>query len=146
MAERVAPARLRGAIRGPSPWRTARETLRGSGLFGALIVLVATLSAAFAPWVAPYDPVALDPPARLLGPTAEHLLGTDQYGRDTLSRIVHGGRASLSVAAAATLFALLVGGTLGVLAAYYRGWVDGLIMRLTDVLLSFPAILVAIAL
>ena len=132
--------------RGHARWRTVRATLSGAGAVGGLVVLVVALAAIFAPWVAPYDPVALDPPARLLGPTTEHWLGTDQYGRDTLSRIVYGGRASLSVAAASTLFALLVGGTLGVLAAFYRGWVDGLIMRVTDVLLSFPAILLAIAL
>lgn len=125
---------------------SVRVALSGAGGFGAVIIVVAVLAAVFAPWVAPYDPVALDPPARLLGPTREHLLGTDQYGRDTLSRIIYGGRSSLSVAAASTLFALLVGGTLGVLAAYYRGWVDGLIMRVTDILLSFPAILLAIAL
>jgi peptide/nickel transport system permease protein len=125
---------------------SVRVALSGAGGFGAVIIVVAVLAAVFAPWVAPYDPVALDPPARLLGPTREHLLGTDQYGRDTLSRIIYGGRSSLSVAAASTLFALLVGGTLGVLAAYYRGWVDGLIMRVTDILLSFSAILLAIAL
>ncbi len=132
--------------RGRVRWRTVRATFSGAGGVGGIIVLVVTLAAVFAPWVAPYDPVGLDPPARLLGPTAEHWLGTDQYGRDTLSRIIYGGRASLSVAAASTLFALLIGGTLGVLAAFYRGWVDGLIMRVTDVLLSFPAILLAIAL
>lgn len=126
--------------------RALRVAFGGAGGVGAAIVAVVTLAAVFAPWVAPYDPVALNPPARLQGPSAENLLGTDQYGRDTLSRIVYGGRASLSVAGASTLFALLVGGTLGVLAGFYRGWVDGLIMRVTDVLLSFPAILLAIAL
>jgi len=135
--------RGRGSARRRHPLLVA---FSGAGGVGAAIVLMAVLSAVFAPWVAPYDPVALDPPARLLGPTREHLLGTDQYGRDTLSRIVYGGRSSLSVAAASTLFALLVGGTMGVLAGYYRGWVDGLMMRVTDVLLSFPAILLAIAL
>lgn len=127
-------------------WQTLRHAFSGAGGLGAIIVVVAALAAIFAPWVAPYDPVALDPPARLLGPTAEHWLGTDQYGRDTLSRVIYGGRASLSVAAAATLFALFVGSALGVLAAYYRGWLDAVIMRVTDVLLSFPAILLAIAL
>ena len=141
-AELDRPELSRGRVR----WRTFRAAFSGAGAVGGVIVLLVTLAAVFAPWVAPYDPVLLDPPARLLGPTAEHWLGTDQYGRDTLSRIVYGGRASLSVAAASTLFALLVGGTLGVLAAFYRGWVDGLIMRITDVLLSFPAILLAIAL
>ncbi len=126
--------------------RALRVAFGGAGGVGAAIVAVVTLAAVFAPWVAPYDPVALNPPARLQGPSAENLLGTDQYGRDTLSRIVYGGRASLSVAGASTLFALLVGGALGVLAGFYRGWFDGLIMRVTDVLLSFPAILLAIAL
>ncbi len=139
-------AELATATRGSTRWRTVRAAFSGAGAVGGFIVLVVTFAAMFAPWVAPYDPVALDPPARLLGPTTEHWLGTDQYGRDTLSRMIYGGRASLSVAAASTLFALLVGGTLGVLAAFYRGWVDGLIMRVTDVLLSFPAILLAIAL
>lgn len=146
MADVPVNRRLAVDRRGPSSWRTLRRSLRGAGGVGAVIVVLMTLAAILAPWVSPYDPVTLDPPARLLGPTTEHLLGTDQYGRDTLSRIIYGGRASLSVAAASTLFALLFGGTLGVLAAFYRGLVDGLIMRVTDVLLSFPAILLAIAL
>lgn len=139
-------ASVASARRGRLGGRALRHAFSGAGALGAFIVTVAVAAAVFAPWVAPYDPVALDPPARLLGPTGEHWLGTDQYGRDTLSRVIYGGRASLSVAAAATLFALLVGSTLGVLAAYYRGWLDVVIMRVTDVLLSFPAILLAIAL
>ncbi|MDZ7801931.1 MAG: ABC transporter permease [Trueperaceae bacterium] len=123
-----------------------RKLLLGTGGLGLLVVLVATVAALAAPWVAPYDPIALEPGARLQGPSPEHWLGTDQYGRDTLSRIVYGGRSSLSVAFAATGFALLVGGVLGVLAGFYRGAMDMVIMRITDVLLSFPAILLAIAL
>ncbi|MDZ7706678.1 MAG: ABC transporter permease [Trueperaceae bacterium] len=124
----------------------ARRLLLGVGGIGLLLVLAAVVAAVAAPWVAPYDPIALNPPARLQGPTPQHWLGTDQYGRDTLSRIVFGGRASLSVAFAATSFALLVGGSLGALAGFYRGVTDAVIMRVTDVLLSFPAILLAIAL
>lgn len=144
MAEQVA-----ASVREREPGRLAvlaRRFGRGAGTLGLAVVLLAVLGAVFAPWLAPYDPVALDPAARLQGPSWEHLLGTDQYGRDTFSRILYGGRSSLSVAGAATLFALLVGGTLGVLSGYYRGWVDVLIMRITDILLSFPAILLAIAL
>jgi peptide/nickel transport system permease protein len=118
----------------------------GAGGVGLVFVVLAVVAAVAAPWLAPYDPIALNPPARLQGPSALHWLGTDQYGRDTLSRIVHGGRASLSVAFAATIFALLVGGTLGALAGFYLGALDTAIMRFTDVLLSFPAILLAIAL
>lgn len=118
----------------------------GAGLAGALIVLLAVFGALLAPWVAPYSPIALNPAHRLQGPSANHWLGTDQYGRDTLSRVIHGGRISLAVAASATLLSLLVGGLLGLISGYYRGWLDIAIMRLTDVLLSFPAILLAIAL
>lgn len=118
----------------------------GAGITGAIIVLAALLAAVFAPLVAPYDPIALNPAARLQGPSVEHLLGTDQYGRDTFSRILYGGRSSLAVAGASVLVAFLAGGLLGLLSGYYRGWLDVLIMRLTDVLLSFPAILLAIAL
>lgn len=134
-----APGRGRGG-------RSLRRLLLAPAGLGLLVVVAAVLAAVAAPWLAPYDPVALDPVARLQGPSAQHLLGTDQYGRDTLSRIVWGGRSSLAVAFAATGFALLVGGGLGVVAGYYRGVSDTLIMRLTDVLLSFPAILLAIAL
>jgi len=124
----------------------ARRLIMGAGGVGLVFVVLAVVAAVAAPWLAPYDPIALNPPARLQGPSALHWLGTDQYGRDTLSRIVHGGRASLSVAFAATIFALLVGGTLGALAGFYLGALDTAIMRFTDVLLSFPAILLAIAL
>ncbi len=134
---------------GAPPGRTAeiaRRLVLGVGGIGLVLVVAAVVAAVAAPWVAPYDPIALNPPARLQGPTPQHWLGTDQYGRDTLSRIVFGGRASLSVAFAATGFALLVGGSLGALAGFYRGVTDAVIMRVTDVLLSFPAILLAIAL
>jgi peptide/nickel transport system permease protein len=124
----------------------ARRVVLGVGGIGLLLVVAATVAAVAAPLVAPYDPVALNPAARLQGPTPEHWLGTDQYGRDTLSRIIYGGRSSLSVAFAATGFALLVGGALGAVAGFYRGVADAAIMRVTDVLLSFPAILLAIAL
>ena len=113
---------------------------------GGLIVLIALLAAVFAPVIAPYDPIALNPAARIQGPSLEHLLGTDQYGRDTFSRILYGGRSSLAVAGASVLVALLAGGLLGLLSGYYRGWLDVFIMRLTDILLSFPAILLAITL
>ncbi len=137
---RAAPAR-----------RQANKSLRlflfrSAGGLGLLLVLAATFGALFAPHVTPYDAITLDPPARLQGPSAEHWLGTDQLGRDTFTRILYGGRVSLAVAGAAVAFALLVGGLLGLLAGYYRGWVDTLIMRVTDVLLSFPAVLLAIAL
>ncbi len=143
----LASARAASARRRSDRWRTLRLFLtRSAGGVGVLMVVAALIGAIFAPYLTPYDAVTLDPPARLQGPSAEHWLGTDQLGRDTFTRILYGGRASLSVAGAAVTFALLVGGTLGLLAGFYRGWVDALIMRITDVLLSFPAVLLAIAL
>lgn len=131
----------------PTPRATVlRHLVSGVGGIGLAVVALAAIGALAAPWLAPYDPIALDPAARLQGPSWQHWLGTDQYGRDTLTRILYGGRSSLAVAGAATAFALVVGGLLGVLSGYYRGWVDASVMRVTDVLLSFPAILLAIAL
>lgn len=131
--------------------RTANRGLRmflfrSAGGFGALLVLACVIGAVFAPHLTQYDAVTLNPADRLQGPSAQHWLGTDQYGRDTFTRILYGGRSSLAVAGAAVAFALVVGGALGVLAGYQRGWLDLLIMRISDVLLSFPAVLLAIAL
>ena len=108
-----------------------------------LVALVA-LAALLAPLIAPYDPVAQSVLQRLKGPGALHWLGTDQFGRDVLSRILYGMRASLAVSAAAVLAALLAGGTLGLVSAYFGGFADRIIMRLMDVLFAFPVILLAI--
>ncbi|HNR00548.1 MAG TPA: ABC transporter permease [Trueperaceae bacterium] len=124
----------------------ARLWRSGAGVTGALIVLVVTLAAVLANSLTPYDPITLNAPDKLQGPTVSHLLGTDQYGRDTMTRVLHAGRVSLGVALASVAFSLLIGAVLGVLAGYYRGIVEVVIMRVTDVLLSFPAILLAIAL
>jgi peptide/nickel transport system permease protein len=109
---------------------------------GAVILVV--MLAAFAPLIAPYDPLAQSVLARLQRPGAGHWLGTDQFGRDILSRILHGTRASLVISASAVFVALLVGGMLGLIAAYYRGWTDRIVMRLMDVLFAFPIMLLAI--
>jgi peptide/nickel transport system permease protein len=109
----------------------------------ALVAALAAL-AVFAPLVAPYDPLAQSILARMKGPSAEHWLGTDQFGRDLLSRIIHGLRASLTVSALAVLAALILGGALGLLAAYYRGWTDRILMRCMDVVFAFPVMLLAI--
>ncbi|WP_027482273.1 ABC transporter permease [Deinococcus pimensis] len=136
-------------VRAPqSPARRAvRLVLRSPGaLVGLALVLLCVLMAVFAPLVAPYDPVAYNPVDRMQGPSLDHLLGTDLYGRDLFSRVVYGARISLSVSAISILLALAMGGVLGALAGFHLRWVDTLVMRLTDILLAFPAILLAIAL
>lgn len=114
---------------------------------GFLIVVLVVLSAVFAPLVAPHDPFETDSAIRLNGPElSEHLLGTDQLGRDILSRLIHGGRISLPVAFIPVVFSSIIGSMLGVAAGYVGGKLDNLIMRILDILLAFPAILLAIVL
>ncbi|WP_309570307.1 ABC transporter permease [Deinococcus sp.] len=114
------------------------------GRLGLIMTVLILLMAVFAGTLAPVDPFKQDILGRLGGPSARHLLGTDQFGRDTLSRILYGYRASLGVAVGAVTIALLIGGTLGILAAYLGGWFDRVVMRVMDVLLAFPVILLAI--
>lgn len=117
----------------------------GARVGGALLLAV-LVGAAFAPLLSPYDPVAIAPERRLAPPSAAHPLGTDLYGRDTLARLLHGGRLSLTVGALSVGLALLAGGSVGALSGYWGGWFDALVMRVSDVLLAFPAILLAIGL
>ncbi len=114
--------------------------LQLSGAFLALVLL----SALLAPLISPFDPLAQNIMARMRGPELAHWLGTDQFGRDILSRVLYGLRASLIVSSAAVALALLLGGTLGVMAAYYRGLTDRIVMRVMDVLFAFPVMLLAI--
>ena len=108
------------------------------------LVAVQVIVAVAAPVLAPWDPLHQDVLARLSGPSWAHPLGTDRFGRDVLSRILYGYRSSFQVAFVAVAGSLLVGGTLGLLAAYYRGWTDRIVSRLMDVLFAFPIILLAI--
>jgi glutathione transport system permease protein len=133
-----------GAIRSPLGefWRRFRR--KRVALAAGLVILLIVLAAAFAPWVAPYAPAAPDYNNVLAGPSAAHWLGTDSYGRDIFSRIIWGGRISLSVGFISVAIGGAVGVVLGLLAGYLGGWVDSLIMRFSDVLLAFPGILLAI--
>jgi peptide/nickel transport system permease protein len=110
----------------------------------AAAVAVLAALALFAPLAAPYDPLAQSILARMKGPSAAHWLGTDQFGRDLLSRVIHGLRASLGISALAVSAALAAGGTLGLLAAFYRGWTDRILMRCMDIIFAFPVMLLAI--
>jgi peptide/nickel transport system permease protein len=123
--------------------RMARRNLLGA--LGAIIVVALVLIALLAGWLSPYDPNA-QVGARLTDPGPGFALGLDQYGRDVLSRLIYGARTSLIISASSVGLALIVGGTLGLLAGYYRGWIDALAMRVMDVLFTLPSIILAIAL
>lgn len=124
--------------------RLRRNPLAMAGLviIGLLLVL-----AAFAPWLAPHDPIAQNLQNRLMPPgTPGHLLGTDDFGRDILTRILYGARITLSVIALVAVTAPLLGLIIGTVAGYFGGWVDGVLMRITDIFLAFPRLILALAL
>lgn len=113
---------------------------------GALITILLLVTALAAPVLAPYDPSAQDTSRRLEGPSGEHLLGLDDLGRDVLSRVLYGARVSLRVGFSVVLLCSIFGVAMGAIAGYFGGKIDTLIMRICDILLAFPGILLAIAL
>jgi peptide/nickel transport system permease protein len=112
---------------------------------GFAIIAIILLLALFAPYIAPYDPDAIDVKAILISPSSAHLMGTDGLGRDVFSRMLFGARISLLVGIVAVGIATLIGVILGAIAGYYRGWVDIVIMRLVDVMLSIPTFFLILA-
>ncbi len=114
-------------------------------LAGLLIIGALLLIAVIAPVIAPYDPLVTNVPRRLEAPSDQHLFGTDQLGRDILSRILYGARISLRIAVLAAVIATLLGAPLGVVSGYFRGRVDDLLMRLTDMFMAFPRLILAMA-
>jgi peptide/nickel transport system permease protein len=133
----------------PQAWdRLKRNPVAMAGL---LIVGVVVLAAVLAPWAAPYDPVeqfpeGLSSEGRPFGPTARFWLGTDLLGRDLFSRLLYGARVSLLVGVVANGAALAIGTLLGGMAGYFKGWAGSVFMRFTDMMMAFPALLLAIAL
>lgn len=118
---------------------TNRLAMIGIGIFVILI-----LAAIFAPYLTPYDPLKRDVTARLSPPSSAHWLGTDPLGRDLWTRILYGGRISLYVGLTSVLLGLVIGVPLGMVAGYFGGFVDAIIMRLLDMILAFPGIIFAI--
>ena len=114
-------------------------------LTGAVLLALLALAAVAAPWLAPHDPLQVNLPAALLPPSASYPLGTDQLGRDVLSRLLYGARISLTVGFIAVGIAVLVGSAVGAVAGFYGRWVDSLLMRLVDTLLSIPTIFLLLA-
>lgn len=114
-------------------------------LTGSGIVLLLFFVSLFAPWFAPYDPGQIDLKNVLMPPSMDHWLGTDQLGRDVLSRMIWGARISLKVGFVATGVAIVIGTLLGAVAGYYGGWVDAVIMRFVDIMLCFPTFFLILA-
>ncbi|MFY7779293.1 MAG: nickel transporter permease [Elstera sp.] len=114
-------------------------------LVGLAIVVGLIVVAALAPWIAPYSPVLQDLDNRLLPPSALHWMGTDDLGRDILSRILWGARITLTVVALVAVIVAPVGLAVGVLAGYFGGWVDAALMRITDIFMAFPRLILALA-
>lgn len=147
MAEVAAPTvSIARPARTRSEWRRAMRTLTRNRLVVAGLVMVAGLIivAALAGLIAPYDPIANNVRAALQPPSSYYYFGTDRFGRDVFSRVVHGSRLTLLVAISSVVISVVIGVALGLIGGYYRGWVDNLIGRVMDVFFSFPALLLAI--
>ena len=148
MSVAAADAAPGGNRRIDSPGRLAFRVLlsRPTAVFGGVVLIGVIALALFAPWIAPYDPLATSWSLVRKAPSAAHWFGTDEVGRDLLSRIIWGARASLSAGVIAVAIAVGVGVPTGMVAGYVGGWTDALISRLTDAMLAIPFLILAIAL
>lgn len=117
----------------------------GTAAWGLAIIVLLVLVGAFAPWLAPYDPIAIDLDNHLQPPSIVHWMGTDEYGRDILSRVIHGARVTLYIVGLVLILTAPVGLLIGCAAGYLGGWVDIVLMRLTDIVLAFPSLILALA-
>jgi peptide/nickel transport system permease protein len=149
LAARASSRPRKGFLSGITPasrWYWVRLLLTNpvAIVSGTILLILATLSI-FAPLIAPADPTFLDPVNRLLEPSRENLMGTDDGGRDIFSRILYGGRVSLAIGITVMLTSAIIGTVLGLVSGYFQGWIDTVIMRTMDGLMAFPSILLAIA-
>jgi peptide/nickel transport system permease protein len=143
MSTLAAPAAATTDLRPARRFTIPRKWRNPIGCIGAVIILLTVLLAVCAPLIAPYSP-AEQKAKRLLAPSRAHLMGTDELGRDTLSRIIYGARVSLQVGMIAVLIALVLGTVLGVVTGYYGGRTDTIIMRFVDIMFAFPGLILAI--
>ncbi len=134
-------------VRTESRWHDFRRRLfRSKGATAGLVVVVVFfLLSALAPWLAPFDPIKIDSLSALRPPGGAYVFGSDQYGRDVLSRVLYGGQISLTIGFISVAIAALCGVTVGLVAGYYGGWADSVLMRVIDVMLAFPGILLSLA-
>ncbi|NOC92369.1 ABC transporter permease subunit [Ruegeria sp. HKCCD6604] len=128
-------------------WRPIRKILREPlGALGLFLVLFVIFGAVFADFLTSWDPTKINPRDRFQGPSAQHLMGTDQLGRDLFARVLHGGRIALFVALVSTAVSLVIGIVLGLIAGYGPRWLDNLMILLFDAMKSFPTVMLALAL
>ena len=139
-AQSALQARLGQAWLSWHAFRRNRLAMLGLGL-----ILLLLLVAALAPWISPYEPNLQNLRLRLQPPSAAHWFGTDELGRDILSRIIHGSRITLYIVTLVVVIAAPVGLLVGTVAGYFGGWVDAVLMRLTDIFLAFPRLILALA-
>lgn len=137
--------------RRPLPWAVARGLLRFArrkplGAFGALVAIVLIVVAILAPVVATHDPNLIVADEVIIGPSAEHRMGTDNFGRDIFSRIVYGARVSIQIATLALAISIAVGTTVGLVSGFLGGWVDIIMQRFVDTAMAFPALVLALIL
>lgn len=133
-------------IRQSETKRIMRQLLKNRrAVVGGIVLFVIIFLAIFAPYVTPYDPVKQNIRNRLQGPSREHIFGTDQFGRDTYTRVVYGARLSLRVGFSSILIAIVVGCLLGLVAGFYGGLLDNIIMWFVDILMALPGFLLALA-
>ena len=125
-------------------WQLFRKNK--AALFGLAILVIFVLVALFADVIVPYEnAIAQDASVRLDGPSAEHIFGTDKYGRDVFAQIVHGSRRSLTLGIGTTLLSVVIGGLIGALCGFYGGKLDAIVMRICDIVMCIPALLFALA-
>lgn len=136
----------RAQSRAGQAYRLCLALLRNPlAMVGALIILLLLVVAAFAPWLAPYSPTESNLSMRLMAPSAAHWMGTDELGRDILSRIIHGTRITLFIVLLVAVISAPLGLLIGTVSGYFGGWVDRVLMGLTDIFLSFPRLIMALA-
>lgn len=130
-----------------SPWQYRWKLMRKNrgAMIGLAILITFAVLAAGAPWIAPYDPVAMDLLNTLSPPTPEHWLGTDELGRDALSRLLYGARISLPIGFVIEAIAVVIGVSIGAISGYFGGKIDAVFMRLVDIVSAFPFLILAIA-
>lgn len=147
MTEVVANIEKKSATQEAGPWKEAWRNFKKSkaAVVGACIVAFFILLAIFGPWIAPQGINTQNLRERLLPPSADHWFGTDDFGRDIFSRVVHGARISLWLGFSSVIGSVIVGSILGIIAGYYGRWIDTIISRFFDILLAFPSILLAIS-